>query len=393
MKLDHLIPPPIGHAPWRVSAVALDVSGRCNMACHYCAEASTQPRRRAMTTEVLEAAWHMLFPDDKPRPGCSIRMGSGEPLLAFPLLKRLAGLIERCGGSAAEGRPAVFLTTNGTLLGPELREWLIRSDWNVRVSLDGPGPLHDRWRVMPAGTGTFEQVAEAVRELARRMPERFSVTAVLCRGADPGVVFDAIAALGVRRIELVPVAHHDASVLPGEADIRRYELFARSFAHRARDDEDGLPSLVRFENCVRRAMGYDLHRVPCGAGRTFLGVAPDGTLYPCFRFVGVPEYRLGRLPGAPGGAEAEAFEQGPGRPYENRPECAGCEAAPLCGGPCFAVAEMFGLGCGAPLEAHCGYTRAHATWAVWLVEQLRKKNPERLLRYLPEPVRQLVLTG
>jgi uncharacterized protein len=392
MKLDHLIPPSIGHAPWRVSAVALDVSGRCNMACRYCAEAAMQPRRCAMSTKVLEAAWRLLFPDGKPRPGSSIRLGSGEPLLAFPLINRLARLIERSGGSAAEGRPAIFLTTNGTLLNTKLREWLIRSGWNVKVSLDGPGPLHDRWRIMPGGTGTFERVAEAVRELARRMPERLSVTAVLCRGADPEEVFNAIVALGVRRIELVPVAHCDASVLPGKVDIRRYELFVRSFAYQARDDKNGLPSLVRFENCVRRAMGYDLHRVPCGAGRTFLGVAPDGTLYPCFRFIGIPEYRLGRLPGSPDAAPAKAFERGPGKPYENRAECSECKIAPLCGGPCFAVAEMFGPGCGAPLEAHCGYTRANATWAVWLVEQLRKRNAERLFRYLPESVRQMVPT-
>lgn len=379
-----LVPPPLPAGPFPVSALALDVAGACNLSCRYCAEAATQPRRRPMPAATLEAAWRLLFPDGRPRQGQSIRLGSGEPLRAFPLLRKLAEMIDQAGGSAAEGRPAVFLTTNGTLAGPEIRDWLVASGWHVKVSLDGPQPIHDRWRVTPSGTGTFEPVSAVVADLARRMPERLSVTAVLCRGADPEQVFEAIAGLGVRRIELVPVAHQDPAVLPDQQDVEGYERFLQRYVRRFRN-EPAIPMLVRFQNCVQRAMGYDLRSVPCGAGRSFFGVGPDGEIYPCFRFIGVEGYRLGRLPDGLDTKATAAFEKGAGRPYLERTPCQRCWASPLCGGPCFAISEMFGQ-----LDIHCAYTRADARVAVRMVNDLAQRDPERLLPFLPAPLKALV---
>jgi uncharacterized protein len=341
-----------------------------------------------MSEKILNAAWHMLFPDGIPRTGSSIRLGSGEPLLAFDLLKSLAELIRQSGGCAAEDRPAVFLTTNGTLAGKEIRDWLVMSGWHVKLSLDGPGFVHDRWRVTRSGNGTFSQVSATVAELARRMPDRFSVTAVLCRGADPKLVFQGIADLGVRRIELVPVAHRDESILPGQEELRLYQRFVNEYAMSYTDAQDrNLPRLVRFENCVQRVLGYNRCRVSCGAGRTFVGVGPGGALYPCFRFVGIESYRLGGLPEGLDSQAASAFERGAGRTYEQRIPCSRCWAGPLCGGPCFAVAEMFGKTPGEPLELHCAYTRANIQSARWLVDRLREGDPERLLEFLPQAVK------
>jgi uncharacterized protein len=335
-----------------------------------------------MSVETLEAAWTLLFPDGLPREGTSIRLGSGEPLLAFDMLEKLAALIERTGGAASDNRPAVFLTTNATCASRNVRDWLVASGWHVKISLDGPRRVHDRWRVTGSGRGTFTVVGDAVADLVSRMPDRLSVTAVLCRGSDPFAVFRAIADLGVRRIELVPVAHDDASVVPAPRDVARYERFVEAHARRCRRGE-AVPSLVRFDTCVRRAMGYDGSRVACGAGRTFLGVASNGDLYPCFRFLGVERYRLGGLPGGLDARAAAAFNEGAGRPFDRRTPCRRCPAAPLCGGPCFAVAELFGQPPGRPLAVQCAYARANARWAVWLVDQLRSRGPARLLPFLP----------
>jgi uncharacterized protein len=376
-------PPPLPDRTLPLAAVALDVVGTCNIACRYCAEAATQPRRRPMSAETLEAAWRLLFPDGRLRPGRSIHLGSGEPLLNLPLLRQLDDLIARHGGSAAEGRPEVHLTTNGTLATRPVRDWLVASGWRVKISLDGPREVHDRWRVDRRGGGTWDRIAEAVADLAARMPDRFSVTAVLCRGADPEEVFAGIARLGVRRIELVPVAHRDPALLPGRMDLTRYRRFVDGYAHKLADGGE-LPVLIRFEGKVRRALGYGLQRVPCTAGRAFAGVAPDGGLYPCFRFVGVDAWRLGDTATGPEPGAAAAFRHGAGRPWEERQPCSSCWAAPLCGGPCFAVAEMLGPGDGRPLPLHCDYMRADARAAVWLVRHLRRQDPERLLAFLPE---------
>lgn len=382
---DSVDPPPLGEGPWPIVALAPDLAGECNLACGYCAEAATQPRRYPMSPETLDAVWHFMFPDGRPKTGFSIRLGSGEPLLALPLLRRLAKLVEEGNGSAADERPSVFLTTNGTLIDSEVGDWLASSGWYVKISMDGPKSIHDRWRISRAGRGTYEQVASIAADLARRMGSRFSATAVLCHDNDPKEVFEAIARLGVRRIVLVPVAHQDKAVLPSISDIKRYELFVDDYARQRVESKeaDKLSTLVRFADCVVRVMGYDTHRVSCGAGRSFLGVGPDGDLYPCFRFIGLEPYRLGRLSTGLDKEAMAAFQHGPGRPYEQRTPCCKCWAAPLCGGPCFACSEMFGPGEGQPVALHCAYKLADATAAVWLVNELRKHNPERLLSFLP----------
>jgi uncharacterized protein len=376
-------PPPFRDRDWPLESLALDVSGHCNLACRYCAEAASQPRRRpAMDETVLDRAVERLFAEEGTRNTKSIRLGSGEPLLAKNLLQRLA---ERLAAARQAGlkTPEVFLTTNGTLLDAETRDWLVATGWHVKVSLDGPPAIQNRWRTGPKGRPTYAKVAEAVMDLARRIPKRLSVTAVLCRDSDPAEVFAAIANLGARRIELMPVGHRDPAIRLSTADIAGYRRFAEDYAHRyvATKDQE-LPELVKVINAARRVMGYDVKRVACGAGRSFFGIGPGGDLYPCFRFIGVEAYRLGDIAAGLDTEAVRRFQRDGGRPYDARGHCRDCWAAPLCGGPCFAEAELLGSGGGNPLAVHCEYVRADATAAIELVDGLRQREPERLLSLL-----------
>ncbi len=379
---EDIAPPAMRDREWPINSLALDLSGRCNLACRYCAESATQPKhRRRMTETVLDAALDQLAGEPDVNQFKSIRLGSGEPLLAGSLLRRLDRRLKQL---ATEGRavPQVFITTNGTRLDRETREWLIGTGWQVKISLDGPAHVQDRWRVTAKGGPTYAQVAEVVAELARRIPDRFSVTAVLCRGNEPKEVFDAIAALGVRRIEMVPVAHHRQEILPDQADRARYRDFVLAYAGDYASGPNGQPELVRVINAARRVMGYDVKSVTCGAGRNFLGVGPEGDLFPCFRFVGLDQFVVGDVQRGPSARALRAFRSKAGRSYEYRERCHGCWAAPLCGGPCFAEAELFGPGAGAPFDGHCHYVKADSMAAVTLVEKLRKTDPERLLDLL-----------
>lgn len=381
-------PAPLRSGPWPIRSLALDVAGRCNLSCHYCAEAATQPPRGRMNRAALDDAWRLLAPDGVVPSGATIRLGSGEPLLALDLLQDLERRVKACETSAG-ATPEVFITSNGVLASSEVRDWLCESGWHVKFSLDGPADIHDRWRVRPDGRGTHEQVAAAAADLAERIPDRFSVTAVLCRGADPHAVFVGIEDLGVRRIELVPAVHEDVSVVPGEADVESYRRLLRWYVERLVEEAlEEMPVLVRFCNVVVRVMGYDVRPIHCGAGRGFVGIDARGDIYPCFRFFGVSDYRLGDVARGIDESTRRGFEEGPGRPYPDREACAACWAAPLCGGPCFACSELFGNG--EPLPYQCAYVLADSRAAVAYVSRLREECPERLLALLPFDSRSLL---
>ncbi len=364
-------------------SVAVDVSGRCNLACRYCAEAATQPRREPMTAKVLEDAIKLLDLNAPSGIRPSVRIGSGEPMLAQPLLKHLQTLL-----SEIPAPVDVYITTNGTLINEHVADWLASTGWRIKFSLDGPQLIHDAWRRDRDGRSTFERVIRAVLLMMERCPERISVASVLCRRADPADVFGTIAALGVNRIELLPVAcrsaRNEQDIRPTIDDVVAYVEFVNNYARRIAVDGPGAhPILVRFQESVRSVMGYGNSVVPCGAGRSYTCVGANGHLYPCFRFVGVEKYCIGDVERGFDTAAATVFRSGAGRASHLRPRCSTCWGASLCGGPCFAVAEFFGAGAGAPDELHCSYKLADVRAAFNLVSFLRENDIKKLVHFLP----------
>jgi uncharacterized protein len=362
-----------------VSSMALDVSGRCNLRCVYCAESITMPDRPSMPRHILHQAVDAAFEWSKKDSGISLHLGSGEPLLQPKALLEIGRRAKRLA-QARRRTFALYLTTNGTLLNNAIMCWLVEDGWNVKISIDGGAEIHDRFRVDKEGRGTFRRIEKAVRTLATTMPERFSTTSVLCHGTDPRQVFYSIASMGVKKIELVPVATPPSSSLALlEDDLIAYRHFIFEYVQRIAKRED-VPTHIRFKKRLQRVMGYGNARIPCGAGRTFFAAGPDGALYPCFRFVGIQNYRLGDLGSGIRPDRVQWFIRGPGRSYEHRAECGKCWAAPLCGGPCFACAEL--MGSGSPSPDFCEMVRTECQAAIWLTNVLREEHPERLLKFL-----------
>lgn len=371
-------PPPFVEKSFPVTSLALDVSGTCNMQCIYCAESSTMPQRPPMSRKILEKAVDSLL-EWSSHNRLSLHVGSGEPLLQ-------PGAVQKIGQRARqlekewEAEVTLHLTTNGTLLTKNICDWLVKDRWRVKISLDGSARIHDQNRKDRQGRGTYKRIEKYVQNLSE-IPT-FSTTSVLCHKTDPREVFYGIAALGVKNIEIVPVAVEYPSPLGlTEEDIKRYSEFVSEYVQKIAQGES-LPYLIRFMNRLHRVLGFGNNRVPCGAGRTFIAVAPDGVLYPCFRFIGIEEYQLGHITTGINREKALNFALKGGRPYDKREKCRNCWAAPLCGGPCFACAELLFHKNGEPSPDYCDMVTADCEAAAWLVQTLREETPERLVDLL-----------
>ena len=362
----------------RPCSLALDVSGSCNLKCVYCAENSTMPKREPMQMQTMNKSVDSIFNWSGKKNGVSIHLGSGEPLLNPQLVQAL----DEKARAYARGQHkslSLYLTTNGTLLTYQIQKWLIAGNWNVKISIDGDQATHDRYRVSKTGEDTYRTIKTAVNQLAKQMPKSFSTTSVLCHGTDPKDVFYSIASMGVRRIEMVPIAAEKGSEFAlRENDFEAYRSFTLEYAKRIAIG-DQVPVNIRFHNRLMKALGYGNSRVPCGAGRTFFAAGPQGDIYPCFRFVGVPKYKLGDLSGI-NPERVKWFVESSGRTYEQRLQCQMCWAAPLCGGPCYACADLFGEG--SPLPSYCEIVRIESEAALWLASYLREKNVEMLVELL-----------
>ncbi len=104
---------------------------------------------------------------------------------------------------------------------------------------------------------------------------------------------------------------------------------------------------AEFERRARRGLPYgfsnmttaltEIHRgthrpYPCGAGAGYLGVAADGKLYACHRFVDEPEAAMGSVEGGiDREVQARWLEE---RAVDRQSPCSTCWARYLCGGGC-----------------------------------------------------------
>ncbi len=365
---------------WTICSLALDVSGQCNQRCTYCAESATLPKRKPMTEDVLDRALNYFYDHLAPGATPAIRFGSGEPLLAPHILEQAAVRSKKLSEKYSYAPPQYFLTTNGTLLDKKNLRLLSSSEWHVKVSLDGPPDVHDRCRLDACGRGTFQKAVDAVCKLFDGIGERLSITAVLSPGTDPAEVFEFCESLHAGQIELLPVAEKPGCSTFTDKDLRRYRSFVAGYA---RDLIHGRTraTLSRFSNMIPRAMGFGLQRYRCGAGRALYAAGPDGSLYPCFRMIGVDAFCVGSVFLGIDDRSLWGFRNAAGCSFLKRKACAACWACSLCNGPCFALVGLMNLQPGTD-SIQCAYTRMDAAEVIQMVSALRKQDPQRLLGYL-----------
>ncbi len=157
----------------------LETTERCNLRCKYCVFSGRYEHARAhgkcdMTMDTAKKAVDFFSArskdsaDDMP----AITFYGGEPLLRFDFIKQVIEYAR----ARMKSRDVLFsFTTNGTLLGTqEVREFLVRNNIHITVSLDGPEDIHDRYRVFANGRGAFARVLNNLEQLKRYNPEYFT---------------------------------------------------------------------------------------------------------------------------------------------------------------------------------------------------------------------------
>ncbi|MCU0727841.1 MAG: radical SAM protein, partial [Planctomycetes bacterium] len=142
----------------------------CNLQCVYCLdgrETYQTGRRLRMSLEIARASVEKYLRSLLPKGHLEIVFFGGEPLLNWPLVKKVIRFCE------AELKPKVpdrtfnyHLTTNLASLPADLIEWATRHRITFLCDVDGPAELHDRTRPFRNGDPSFATIAAHVRRLA-----------------------------------------------------------------------------------------------------------------------------------------------------------------------------------------------------------------------------------
>ncbi len=148
----------------------------CNFKCTYCFEESSRTTvKLSFTHQQKIIAWLKYKVREFGYRNLYINYYGGEPLLNQPAIEQISGEMKRwCAAEGVGFRMA--LQTNGYLLTPAVvNKFKALNLHSARVSLDGVGEDHDRYRPLRGGGGTFERIMSNIVDCADLLPIGISI--------------------------------------------------------------------------------------------------------------------------------------------------------------------------------------------------------------------------
>jgi uncharacterized protein len=354
-----------------LAAVALNVSGGCNLACDYCYLGREPQPSLLMSDETAQRAVDLLLAESFGERSVSVVFFGGEPLLNPGLIARTADYARKRAGE--ERRDVSFhMTTNGTLLTGELAEMLHAAEVRVLVSIDGAAAAHDAHRLFPDGSGSYQKIVENLGRLPAGMRPGARATVTEDSAPLPAIVAH-LKGMGFGVVHLAPVSGPPMTGEFADRLVREYEELARAELAAIRSGE--APSAGCF---IEPVLALELGRQrmePCGAGARYISVDHDGRLFLCHRFAGDPKHCVGDVvSGLDRFAVGELLDGFAGRSAG----CSDCWALGLCGGACFHDVENDPGRPAGPGSRRCRVTRRILELSMWLYASLPAASRARL---------------
>jgi radical SAM protein with 4Fe4S-binding SPASM domain len=361
------VTPPPDDEPLSIANLTLNLTNRCNLRCAHCYNRGHHSPDAPIEAIVdgIRGARDILDED------ASLVVLGGEPLLDP---ERLLALLDGVSGLFGQ-RPVI--STNGTLVTPELAAELATRQVEVQVSLDHHLDLqHDLVR----GRGSFDEAFAGTRRLLEA-----GVYTILCRVYARGdedqlePYLDMAAKLGVQEVRFIPLrgvgqGAKQRERLPDQLAVLRglVALLER------RPELAGLLARDWF-SIAATLLGRGRGRSSCGIGRRVALLDADGTVYPCPNHT-APAFAAGNLleQDLDSILRDSAVFTGIRQRYDSAryTRCRHCAFRGWCAGDC--RGEVIALG-GQPGDPspHCAELRAVYTELLWLTASGRLRLGER----------------
>lgn len=343
-----------------IDYLELIMSKACNFRCTYCIHFNNLETDDRTNTEK-----HMRFETAKEtvdqyleilrRHGkriAEINFGGGEPLLAWPVIKRVLEYCRATYGSEFKFRFSI--NTNASLITPGIAATLKEYRVDIASSLDGLREGNDRVRLTKSGGGTFSQIMRGFDALAQvGFPLdgiAVTVTEKNFHQLDESIV-DWAVARGMKNVR-IDIDVVDMVEIPIEDVVAKLMRIRRYAAERGVDVPGfwSRPAENLNESTLESRVAF------CGAVRgNSMCVNPSGNIYGC----GYSTARLGSL------SEIQSFHA-PGTAYHRfvrdhltgaMEMCRGCMIEGQCGGGCNITQESVRTTKTAKVERMCHFYR------------------------------------
>ncbi len=344
----------IDYSAFYPKSICLNVAHACNMRCRYCfaEQGSFGQNQGLMDLEVAKQAVDFLIESSGPRRNLELDFFGGEPLLNMKVVKATVDY-GRAMAAVAGKQINYTLTTNALRLDETVRDYLISERIAVILSLDGRPEVNDRMRIQPGGEGTYQHITPQILDMVAMKPISYYVRGTFtAQNLDFSNDFLHLINLGLEHISLEPVTGGEPDIaltrehLPQIA--AQYEKLADILLA---SEQEGRPvNFFHFNLDLNRGPCLAKRTTGCGAGIEYLAVTPEGDVFPCHQFIGIPEFKMGNVRGSE--LDKTVREKFAGNTLAHK-ECRNCWARFYCGGGCHALAYFENKDMSVPYELAC----------------------------------------
>lgn len=287
----------------------------CNLACKYCYYLEKNKlyptaQRHLMSDEMLEQ-FTREYIEAQTMNQVLFTWHGGEPLLRSIDFYRKAISLQKkyAGGRHIDN----VIQTNGTLLTDEWCEFFAQNHWLVGISIDGPQPDHDHYRLTAAGKPSWKKVMQGIKLLKKHGVEWNAMAVVNAYNANhPLEFYRFFKENGCQFLQFTPIVerltrHEDDRTLASLADKDEISLSEASVA----PEQWGHFLCAIFDEWVRKDVGKTFVEIFDCTLANWMGISPgicayskecghagvmehNGDIYSCDHFV-FPEYKLGNI--------------------------------------------------------------------------------------------------
>ena len=287
----------------------------CNLACKYCYYLEKNKlyptaQRHLMSDEMLEQ-FTREYIEAQTMNQMLFTWHGGEPLLrSIDFYRKALSLQQKYAGGR---RIDNVIQTNGTLLTDEWCEFFAQNHWLVGISIDGPQPYHDHYRLTAAGKPSWKKVMQGIKLLKKHGVEWNAMAVVNAYNVNhPLEFYRFFKENGCQFLQFTPIVerltrHEDGRTLASLADKNEIPLSEASVT----PEQWGYFLCAIFDEWVRKDVGKIFVEIFDCTLANWMGISPgicayskecghagvmehNGDIYSCDHFV-FPEYKLGNI--------------------------------------------------------------------------------------------------
>ncbi|NGX29004.1 MAG: hypothetical protein K940chlam1_01196, partial [Candidatus Anoxychlamydiales bacterium] len=367
-------------------SICLLLSNDCNLNCKYCYAdgGSYSDVKGKMDNKSIDESLKFISKNFKDEKKLNISFFGGEPLL-FP--KSIKYFIERSKTCLPNTKLSFGLTTNGTILNDEIFSLLKNNRIYFQISLDGDKSIQDDLRSTKTGQGSYDRIFKNLEQFKKIKKNLVFRTTITPKNLYLSKIYNHFKVLGAKKVHFEIIGTSPCSPLYfNNQTIKIYKTELNKLAKIYYKDFVNENKPINISNFTKffKHIHFGLKKYKnCAVFNNLIAINFKGAIYPCHRFVGMKNYKLGDI--------SQNFDINKShvqiKNIEKHPSCKKCFARYLCGGGCYhnslytlEAKKLFS-------SPHCAVYRHSVFLSIWLYANLiQSKKRDNFIKFIESSI-------